>query len=222
MTSKSKSGKQYEGTIGRKMLKKQFTALGIAALTTIGAIAISTPPSQAQSTTFFCKKSSQGVPTTYARTPQGNVAVIRWVSWRFVDANYSPARRCKEVSGRFQTYYNNGTLDYITTGIINRQSVVCVSSTYGGGCQGLLFTLKRGANASNVIQQLFNIREGTDTTGAVLADLSTEPKTTSINFNDFLNEAPVESSDSTPSVQPEPTSPPSNQPESQPGSGRIW
>jgi hypothetical protein len=43
---------------------------------------------------------------------------------------------------------------------MNRMPVVCVSSTNGGECTGLLFTLKPGQNASRTLQQLFDIRQG--------------------------------------------------------------
>jgi hypothetical protein len=168
-------------------------------------------PSHAQDTTFFCGQSKQGIPTTYARTKRGNVPVIRWVSWEFGASGYTPQQRCQEVTRRFQVYKNNGALSYITTGIMNRQSVVCVSSTKGGGCQGLLFTLKPGANASRVLQQLFNIGDGTATSPLYESSSSSsnyQTETTSIDVNQFLDNTPVEStSDVAPSSQPEIISP---------------
>jgi hypothetical protein len=86
--------------------------------------------------------------------------VIRWVSHAFLPSGFDPLTRCRDVSARFQTYYDNGKLDYITTGIVNGQPVVCVTDSTGGPCQGILFTLKRGQSASRVIQQLFDIRAG--------------------------------------------------------------
>lgn len=108
---------------------------------------------------FFCDE-SRGVPTTAVKTPSGVMPVIKWVSHAFLPSGYTPRARCRDVSARFQTYYDNGMLNYITTGIVNRQPVVCVTDSTGGPCQGILFTLKRGANASRVIQQLFDIRAG--------------------------------------------------------------
>ena len=108
---------------------------------------------------FFCEQ-SRGVPTTAVRTPGGVMPVIRWVSHYFLPSGYDPQARCQDVSSRFQTYYNNGKLDYITTGIVNRQPVVCVTDSTGGPCQGILFTLKPGQSASKAIQQLFDIRAG--------------------------------------------------------------
>ncbi|NEP57423.1 MAG: hypothetical protein F6K31_10415 [Symploca sp. SIO2G7] len=106
---------------------------------------------------FVCEK-SHGVPTTFVRTPEGKYPIIKWVSSYFSGAGYTPEVRCKDVSKRFQTFYDNGVLNYITTGIFNNQPVVCVANTYGGPCQGVLFTLKRGQDASRVVQQLFDLR----------------------------------------------------------------
>ncbi|MBD2516054.1 hypothetical protein H6G93_13740 [Nostoc sp. FACHB-973] len=192
-------------------LKSRAKVFGITVFTTFATIICGNQPSLAQDSTFFCGNNTQGIPTTYARTQRGNVPVIRWVSWDFAASGYNPQQRCQEVTGRFQTYKNNGTLNYITTGIMNRQSVVCVSDTKGGGCQGLLFTLKPGANASRVLQQLFNIGDGT-ATGPVYESSRvpsySQTETTSIDVNQFLSNSPVEStSDATPITQPEITSP---------------
>jgi hypothetical protein len=108
---------------------------------------------------FFCDQ-RHGSPTTAVRTPGGVMPVIRWVSHYFLPSGYNPQTRCQDVSARFQTYYNNGMLNYITTGIVNRQPVVCVTDSTGGPCQGVLFTLKPHQNASKVIEKLFDIRAG--------------------------------------------------------------
>ncbi|MBD2199162.1 MULTISPECIES: COP23 domain-containing protein [Calothrix] len=186
-------------------------ALSLAVFTSLAAVLSCHQPSLAQSTTFFCDRNSQGVLTTYAQTKSRNVPVIRWKSWDFAAAGYTPEQRCEEVSRRFQTYKNNGMLNYITTGIMNRQSVVCVSSAKGGGCQGLLFTLKPGANASRVLQQLFDISEGKSNTvvyESFGSSRNTPTDTNYIDVNQLLNITPEEStSDPTPSTQPEVISP---------------
>lgn len=129
------------------MKLQSLTVVLTAGAIALGGLTINTQPSHAQSTTFFCGMSN-GVPATIAQTPRGNVSVIRWVSSYFSGAGYNPQTRCQEVSGRFEAYKNNGTLNYITTGIMNGQPVVCTRSTNGGGCNGLLFTLKQGENAT--------------------------------------------------------------------------
>ncbi|PZV17276.1 MAG: hypothetical protein DCF22_03685 [Leptolyngbya sp.] len=109
---------------------------------------------------FFCGQSSQGSPTTFVNTPTGNISLIRWVSHYFNHSGYNPTVRCQEVSQRFNRFYNQGILNFVTTGIVNNQPVVCVASEMGGPCQGVLFTLKSGQNVPRTIQQLFDVRVG--------------------------------------------------------------
>lgn len=142
-------------------------------------------PAQAQTVNFFC--GSDGVnPVTYATTARGNVPIVRWQSQHFSSSGYTPQQRCAEVSGRFQTYYNNSTLNFITTGIMNSQSVVCVSSANGGGCDGLLFTLRPTDNASQVVQQLFDIRAG------AAGPINQSASRPYVDVEQLLNERPVE------------------------------
>jgi hypothetical protein len=109
---------------------------------------------------FFCGQSSQGTPTTFVNTLNGNVPLIRWVSHYFNESGYNPRVRCQEVSQRFNRFYNQGILNFVTTGIVNNQPVVCVATEIGGPCRGILFTLKSGQSASRTIQQLFDVRAG--------------------------------------------------------------
>jgi hypothetical protein len=109
---------------------------------------------------FFCGQSSQGSPTTFVNTPTGNIPLIRWVSQYFNHSGYKPTVRCQEVSQRFNRFYNQGILNFVTTGVVNNQPVVCVASQMGGPCQGVLFTLKSGQNVPRTIQQLFDVRVG--------------------------------------------------------------
>ena len=131
--------------------------------------------------TFYCDQGKNGIPTTFVKTPQGTYPVIRWVSNYFLSAGYSPMTRCRQVSNKFQLFYDDGRLDYITTGIVNRQPVVCVSGQKGGPCQGVLFTLKPYQNASETIQKLFDIRVSA-TTGPLYESSSRFY----LNFNDYL------------------------------------
>ena len=155
---------------------------GFFALT---AILIPTKFAVSQTTEFFCDLSAE-VPVTYAITPRGNVPVIRWQSNFFSDSGYTPQRRCEEVSTRFQTYKNNGSLSYITVGIMNGQPVVCVTSTMGGGCQGLLLTLRPTDNANQVVQQMFDLRVGAS------GPIQQNSSRTYIDFQSLLDNTPVE------------------------------
>ncbi|MEN9216115.1 MAG: COP23 domain-containing protein [Gloeomargarita sp. HHBFW_bins_162] len=129
--------------------------------------------------TFYCG-TSQGAPATLAKSGNRVVPIIRWTSDTFSDSGFTAERRCQEVSKRFQTYYDDGSLSFITTGRMNGQNVVCVARSNGGPCAGLLFTLKPGSNPTQVINQLFNIR--TRAAGP-LNETTARPY---VDFNEFL------------------------------------
>jgi hypothetical protein len=112
------------------------------------------------SDSFYCGKDRYNRPTTFASTAGGTLPIVRWVSHYFAESGYDPEARCQEVSGRFDLFYKQGRLNYVTTGIVNRLPVVCVASQIGGPCTGVLFTLKPNEDASRVIQQLFDVRAG--------------------------------------------------------------
>lgn len=118
-------------------------------------------PAQQIADRFYCQADDHGVPTTYVSGAYATEKpLIRWVSSYFSDSGYDPMRRCEEVSDRFTRYYREGTLNYITTGIVNRLPVVCVSSQLGGPCNNVLLTLKPGQDATDTVQQLFDVRVG--------------------------------------------------------------
>lgn len=100
-----------------------------------------------------------GTPTTVVATKTGKqVPIIYWKSTTFSGSGWTPERRCQEVSTRFQTYHEQGKLDYITTGRMNGMPVLCVTSVEGGACEGLLYTLKPGQNATVTLKKLFDIQ----------------------------------------------------------------
>jgi len=127
--------------------------------TIFSLILLSSPAfaAEPQATSFICN-TSDGVPTTSAVTASGQVPVIRWTSTTFSNAGWSPERRCQEVSTRFNVYKQKGMLEYITTGRMNSLPVICVTRTEGGGCDGLLYTLKPGQDATRTLKKLFDIR----------------------------------------------------------------
>jgi hypothetical protein len=116
-------------------------------------------PTTAEETAFFCG-TSQGVPATIARTPRGEVPIIFWNSSTLSKSGDMPQKLCEEVSQKFQTYYKNGTLKYITTERKNGQLVACVAQEENGSCSGEpLFSLN--SNESNprvTLQRIFRIR----------------------------------------------------------------
>ncbi|MBD2343470.1 COP23 domain-containing protein [Anabaena subtropica] len=135
----------------KTQLSVQILTAGLIALSSIAAIA---PPSFAQEKTYFCE-SDKGVWTTFAKNYNNQkIPVIRWVR---ALGNYTAKARCEAVSSRFQSAYETGILNYLTTGISGRQPVICAASQYGGPCSQLLFTLKSPRDASSVLQNLVEI-----------------------------------------------------------------
>ncbi len=136
------------------MKPQLFLHVLTAGMIALGGIATISPPSFAQSKTYFCE-SDNGVWTTFAKNYNNQkIPVIRWVKTL---GNYTPAARCQEVSSRFQSAYEKGILNYLTTGISGSQAVICAASQYGGPCSQLLFTLKSPRDASSVLQNLVEI-----------------------------------------------------------------
>ena len=116
-------------------------------------------PARAASASRFVCGSSGGAPATQAITRDGKtVTVIRWTSSVFDDAGWSQQRRCQEVSSRFEDFRRSGQLQYLTTGRINGQPVICTSPSNGGPCDGLLYTLKPGQDATATLRTLLDIR----------------------------------------------------------------
>jgi hypothetical protein len=120
------------------------------AITSFAPIVIS---QTAYSNTYYCGESN-GVPITFVmgRVP---LPMIRWVS---VDLPTPPAQRCQTVSRNFQLAHERDRLGYITTGVMNKQLVVCTTSHEGGKCEYLLFTLKPGSDPKYILRKLLDRR----------------------------------------------------------------
>ena len=138
-------------------VKFQPVASAIAAFAiALGAVATLGRPSAAQTTTYFCQRDHQGIFTTYAQTLTGReIAVIRWV--RDWGGEYTNESRCREVSQRFQKAYDRGILNFMTSGVMNGQRVICATSEYGQRCLQLLLTLGQEDDPNQAIEQLIGI-----------------------------------------------------------------
>ncbi|MEH2054311.1 COP23 domain-containing protein [Nostoc sp.] len=145
------------------MLRQSLAILsGVALLSGFGAV-FNTPSYAAGTIQFSCDTSSSALPATKATNiaTGASLSVVRWYSEYFTGSGYDPVTRCQQVSARFQQAHNNGSLDYITAGVVNGMPVICAASP-GGSCNtsNLLFTLKRGVNAAETLQRLFDVRDG--------------------------------------------------------------
>ncbi|MCU0541506.1 MAG: COP23 domain-containing protein [Oscillatoriaceae cyanobacterium Prado104] len=186
-------------------LKTLTSSIAVSAIALVTTIAASSPAA-AQTSGFFCGKKA-GQPATILRRPEGSFTVINWVSNSFSDAGFDAQRRCELVSDRFQQYYKTGRLKYLTTGIINRQPVICVANRPGGDCarelpnSGLLFTIKPGSNPRETLKRLLNLRHQA---GANSLNESAPSSRIDVEINDrlyidmgeYLNTQPIESESS--------------------------
>jgi hypothetical protein len=84
--------------------------------------------------------------------------MVIWDGNALKDPEINPQQQCEEVSTRFQTYYDNGTLNYITSGIMNGELVACVAPEENAPCSGMLFPLSGGSNPRGMLQRMFRIR----------------------------------------------------------------
>jgi hypothetical protein len=167
-----------------------IAALGLGTtLPLITSVNAETPASDR----FFCgtsRNSSTGesVPATIARTKRGNVPMIIWKSTFFATGrkSFTPQARCQEVSRRFQSFYREGSLAYLTTGTLNAQNVICVAEDFGGPCKGLLLTLEPKDNPKQFLQDLLSVR--TRATGPVVRGSGNDY----IDVEEFLNTAPIQ------------------------------
>ena len=117
-----------------------------------------------------------GTPTTVADTDRGQIELIVWKSHYF-GPKYPPDVRCREVTARFQRHSDANNMKYISTGVMNRYNVICVS-TKSGNCKpnSLLITLPHKDNPQKVLRDLFNLeqpitRPGRDRPITVIIDM---------------------------------------------------
>lgn len=173
------------------MNTKLFASLLSAGAIALGSIVtIASLPSYAQRSTysFFCGQSTDGVPTTFAKTATGKkIAVIRWVKqW---SPKYPPKARCQAVSVRFQDAYQAGVLNYLTNTKVNSQDVICAARRYGDSCNQMLLTLRRGENVSQVIE---NLRQMGHTASGPLVQAPDGSPRTFVDMNQLLRKAVAE------------------------------
>jgi hypothetical protein len=70
--------------------------------------------------TSYNNKLNKKVPTTLAWSPSGKRALIQWV--KQMDNNWTPEKRCQEVSQRMQAANTAGTMQFITGDLFGDRS----------------------------------------------------------------------------------------------------
>lgn len=186
----------------------------------IAIITATTKPNQAQIGEKFYCGNHNGKPTTFVNGRRGAVPIIHWVDASFPPP-WNPQSRCREVSKRFQRFYDNGVLNYIKAGKQNRQSVLCVTRTQPGDCLpgGLLITLKPDTDPQLTLQRLRNIQVGAGSGNTPIPLSSGEPEIFYMNGEAYLDmrEFLGENSENLP-----PTTPNQSQPNNNNDDGPLW
>ena len=147
-------------------------------------------------TEFICREgydqtADKQLPTTYAFTGGQKRAIIRWSTEYFSGSGWDPKSRCEEVSPRFQTAYDNKTLNFITNGTMNNQPVICTALEDGGPCADLLITLlptDNGLELATELGQIFNGRS----TGPMRHSSGNSQVYIQVDIEEFIRNAPVE------------------------------
>lgn len=174
-----------------KAITNALSAIGLTLSLSLSLIPFSQPTQAQDQVKFVCNQSldpttGKRLPTTFAWTPRGKIAIIRWETTAF--PSYSPERRCKEVSPRFQEAWKNGTINVLTNGFINNQPVICTAKEYGEGCHTLLITLRPSDDSRKFLDNLVAQLNG-EQLGPPKHSGQNYKK---INMRKFLETAPVE------------------------------
>ncbi|WP_277883400.1 COP23 domain-containing protein [Nostoc flagelliforme] len=181
-----------------------FIGLGLAICTVFTNLSIIFPsfsqssPSKSQpaQTTFVCGKkmdqsSGDTIPVTAAWIPEkrGHVYFIGWKSEYFNQGGWTPQKRCEQVTQKFQEFYSQNRLNYISSGKHNGYPVICGVTNLGEICNGSnqLFTVRSGSNPDELIRRLMDIAEGK--TSEPL--LQNSGKQTYIPVQAFLVQSPI-------------------------------
>jgi hypothetical protein len=120
-------------------------------------VSLISSPALAQSVQFSCediKVGSQNIPVTLYKTGTVKRQLIRWYKTMGPKNEYTPEKRCPEVTRRLTNFFSNSS-QFVTHGTMNRQPVICLTSKKGGVCNHLLLTLETPAEAKATLESLF-------------------------------------------------------------------
>ncbi|MBE9109420.1 hypothetical protein IQ273_08325 [Nodosilinea sp. LEGE 07298] len=115
---------------------------------------------------FLCD-SEENTPATLVKLKnEDERLLILWDSVFFEDAGYDSETRCKQVSARLADFIEEGDFLYLTSGKLNGQPTLCLTSSEDGDCgegitlhKGLLFTLKPEDNSQEKLESLVSLLE---------------------------------------------------------------
>ena len=145
---------------------------------------------------FYCgetldRASGQKIPTTLAWVPQrkANIPIIGWKKEYF--GAWTSQKRCEVVSPKFQTFYEDGSLNYLTSGESAGYQIICAVIDEEERCSGenQLFQVRPGTNPEEVIVGLNAILSGQTSDSELIYQSS--GNRVYISVSGFLENAPA-------------------------------
>ncbi len=146
--------------------------------------------------TFYCGamihreegRASRKIPATVAYVPQRR-ANIPIVGWNQKLVGWSTQARCDAVSPKFQTFYEDGRLNYLTNGESNGYPIICALLDKQETCSGenQLFQIRPGSKPEDVISGLKDILDGKNSRPIY----QSSGDRFYIKISEFLKEAPA-------------------------------
>lgn len=94
---------------------------------------------------------SNHFPVTYIRNPS---QTRKMIIWEKTLGGQNPLQRCNQVSDRLQQAEDKNQLNMITTGLVNKQKVICTTDKYDGACQTVLLTIEPNENKWTILDEL--------------------------------------------------------------------
>lgn len=101
-----------------------------------------------------------GVPTTAGRGFGKTIPLMTWYPSSFDRAGWTPQKRCDTVSQKLDAIRQRGQLNYLTTGTVKRQSVICAVDQPRAACSSgnMIMTLEKGQNPSGTLLALVQLQ----------------------------------------------------------------
>lgn len=111
------------------------------------------------SVTIGCTPVS-GVPTTAGRGFGRTIPLMTWYPSSFDRAGWTPQKRCQTVSQKLDGIRQKGELNYLTTGTVARQSVICAIDKPSASCTSgnMIMTLEKDQNPTDTLLGLVQLQ----------------------------------------------------------------
>ena len=164
----------------------------VIALMPTASLSLPTPdlpsPDPERAIRFVCSTSEE-TPATIAQTATGDIPIVYWNA-EFGTDEQMKQEQCETVSQRFQTFYENGELNYLSTGFDSesKKTFVCVAELVVDNegneqprCIGNLFALNSNSSSRASLQRVLRIRVPSD------GPISETGGRTYIQWDKFLN-----------------------------------